>query len=140
MKDLPEQPPCVPRPNQKCYLVTCMDKLGSSGLRSDHLAGHLIHVEKHWQRYLTAGPIRNPGEDALIGSVFLVFADSLPDCKSLMEGDPYLTCGMYESITYNELSNSIGLFLGGKIWENVETLAHRAAGGPTDDISKGLKS
>ena len=135
-----DAPPCVPRPAQKCYLVTCLDKPGTAKLRSEHLAGHLAHVEKHWQRYLTAGPIRNPGEEPLIGSVFLVFADSLPDCKSLMEGDPYLTCGMYETIKYNELTNSVGQFLGGKIWEDVDSLAHRALGGPTEDITMGLTS
>lgn len=133
-------PPFVPRPAKKCYLVTCLDKPETAHLRSEHLAGHLEHVEKNWQRYLTAGPIRNPGEEPLIGSIFLVFADSLSECKNLMDGDPYLTCGMYETVTYNELTNSIGQFLGGKIWENVESLAHRAAGGPSDDISQGLNT
>lgn len=140
MNETLNKPPCVPRPAQKCYLVSCLDKPGSSDFRSKHLAGHLNHVETYWQRYLTAGPIRNPDEEALIGSVFLVFADSLNDCKSLMAGDPYVTCGMYDTITYHELTNSVGQYLGGKIWENIDSIAHRAAGGPADDITQGLKS
>jgi|GEM_PF-4683745 len=29
-------------------------------------------------------------------------------------------------------------FIGGKIWESREAIRHRAAGGPPDDVSKGL--
>lgn len=140
MTSLPTAPPHVPRLEQKCYLVTCLDGPGSAGLRSEHLAGHLRHVEKHWQRYVTAGPIREPGGEALVGSVFLVLADALGEAQTLMNGDPYITCGMYESITYKEFSNSVGQYIGGKIWESVEAIAHRAAGGPTDDLSKGVQT
>ena len=82
--------------------------------------------------------MREPGGEALVGSAFLVLADSLEDAKTLMEGDPYITCGMYETIDYKEFTNSIGLFIGGKIWESSDAIRHRAAGGPPADISKGL--
>jgi uncharacterized protein YciI len=118
--------------------VICRDGPGAALLRGEHLDGHLAHVERNWRRYVTAGPIREPGADALVGSVFLVMADSLEDAESLMKGDPYISCGMYHSIEYKELTNSIGLFIGGKIWESADAVRHRAAGGPTDDSSKGL--
>ncbi len=138
MKTFPNTPPHVARLDQTCYLVICRDGPDSAGPRATHLKGHLDHVEKYWTRYVTAGPIREPGGEALVGSVFLVLADSLDDAKTLMEGDPYITCGMYETITYNEFSNSIGQYIGGKIWESAAAIAHRAAGGPTEDLSKGL--
>jgi uncharacterized protein YciI len=124
-------PPHVPRWPQPCFLVTCKDDFAKSQtLRVTHLAGHLAHVEAHWQRYVTAGPIRLPDEERLIGSVFLVLADSLEDAQSLMAGDPYVTCGMYASIEYHVLSLSIGQFIGGKIWESLDAIKHRALGGP----------
>ena len=131
-------PPTVSKQVQTCYLVICRDGSGSAAPRATHLRGHLNHVEKNWQRYVTAGPIREPGGEALVGSVFLVMSDSLTDAKALMEGDPYITCGMYETIGYKELTNSIGQYIGGKIWESAEAIAHRAAGGPPGDLSKGL--
>lgn len=140
MTDRPAHPPYVPRLDQTCFLVTCRDGANSAEPRTKFLKGHLDHVEKYWTRYVTAGPIREPGGEALVGSVFLVLADSIEDAKSLMEGDPYITCGMYESITYHEFSNSVGQFIGGKIWESAEAIAHRAAGGPTGDLSKGLNA
>ncbi len=138
MSDFPTIPPYVSRLQETCYLVTCVDGSDSATARLTHLKGHLDHVEKNWTKYVTAGPIRAPGEEALIGSIFLVLADSIEDAKTLMEGDPYITSGMYESITFHEFSNSIGQYIGGKIWESAEAIAHRAAGGPSNDLSKGL--
>lgn len=140
MTDFPDTPPYVERLSQTCYLVMCHDGPNSAEPRATHLKGHLDHVEKYWTRYITAGPIREPGGDALVGSVFLVLADSLEDAKALMEGDPYITSGMYATITYNEFSNSIGQYIGGKIWESAAAIAHRAAGGPSEDLSQGLKA
>lgn len=140
MPNLPDHPPFVARLEKTCFLVICRDGPDSAEPRATHLKGHLDHVEKYWTRYVTAGPIREPGGEALVGSVFLVLADDLADARALMEGDPYITCGMYETITYNEFSNSIGQYIGGKIWESAEAIAHRAAGGPTEDLSKGLNA
>ncbi|MEO0981057.1 MAG: YciI family protein [Pseudomonadota bacterium] len=140
MSNLPERPPHVPRLDQTCYLVICRDGPGSAQSRADHLDGHLEHVERHWTRYVSAGPIREPGGEALVGSVFLVLADSLEGAEALMAGDPYITCGMYESVEYKEFTNSIGRFIGGKIWETRDAIRHRAAGGPTEDLSRGVQS
>jgi uncharacterized protein YciI len=128
----------VPRPADRCFLVLCRDGPQSAEARKAHLGGHLEHVERHWTRYVTAGPIREPGGEALVGSVFLVLAQDLADAKALMEGDPYISCGMYDSIDYKEFSNSIGRYIGGKIWESADAIAHRAAGGPVEDPGRGL--
>ncbi len=128
---LPHDPPQVPCHPQTCFLVTCKDDPErSSTLRGEHLDAHLAHVERHWKRYVTAGPIRAPGGEKLVGSVFLVLADSLEDAQALMDGDPHITCGMYASVAYHELTLSIGQFIGGKIWADASSIRHRATGGP----------
>lgn len=129
-----DTPPTVARLEQTCFLVLCHDGPAAAEARRAHLEGHLAHVERHWRRYITAGPLREPGGEALIGSLFLVLADSLKDAQALMAGDPYVACGMYERIEYRELTNSIGLFIGGKIWESAEAIRHRAAGGPPGGV------
>ncbi len=138
MTTFPEKPPFVPKMTQTCYLVTCTDGPSSAEPRAEHLAGHLQHVEDNWTRYITAGPVREPGGEALVGSIFLVLADSLEDAQTLMNGDPYLTCGMYQTVKYQEFSNSIGQYIGGKIWKDLDSIKHRAAGGPVNDITKGV--
>ncbi|MEM8920379.1 MAG: YciI family protein [Pseudomonadota bacterium] len=133
--DASSAPPLVERHPQPCFLVTCKDAQGKSHLRETHLDGHLSHVETHWRRYVAAGPIRNPGEDALVGSVFLVLADDLEDAKALMEGDPYVTCGLYAQVEYKHLTLSIGQFIGGKIWGDPDSIRSRALGGAADGAS-----
>lgn len=133
-------PPHVKKPEGTCYLVICHDGPGAAEFRALHLDGHLDHVERNWTRYITAGPFRDPGGEALIGSLFLVMGSTLDEVKALMAGDPYIACGMYASVDYKEFTNSIGQFIGGKIWESRDSIRHRAAGGPPGDTTKGLSS
>lgn len=121
----------APRVEQPCFLVICRDGKETAEQRTRFLKGHLDHVEENWERYVTAGPVRIPGQEPLVGSVFLVLADTLAEAKSVMEGDPYISSGMYETIEYLEFTNSIGRFIGGKIWESAAALVDRAQGGPT---------
>jgi len=128
---LPDAPPHVPRHPQTCFLVSCKDDPErSQTLRMEHLDAHLAHVERHWKRYVTAGPIREPGGDRLIGSVFLVLAESHEDAQALMQADPYISCGMYASVEYQELTLAIGQFIGGKIWSDAASIRQRATGSP----------
>jgi len=127
------KPPVVPRLKEKCFLVICRDSPDASNMRESQLDGHLHHVEKNWESYITAGPIREPGGERIVGSVFLLLAGSLEEAKTLMNGDPYITCGMYKTVEYSEFTNSIGRFMGGRIWDNIDAIRHRATGGPTGD-------
>jgi uncharacterized protein YciI len=124
--------PTAPRPSQPCFLIIARDindAEKAARLRSEHLDGHLAHVETHWRRFINAGPIRKPGETRLIGSSFLVFADSEADARDLLAGDPYFRCGLYETVEIFEQTVSIGQYLGGKIWESAEAIRAKAAGG-----------
>lgn len=134
---LPDTPPHVARHPQTCFLVTCEDDPAQTPLRVTHLEGHLEHVERHWRRYIMAGPLREPGGDRIVGSAFLVLADDLDAAKALMEADPYVSSPLYARVDYKEMTPSIGQFVGGKIWESRDSIRHRALGGPTDDPSRG---
>lgn len=123
-----DQAPVVQRLKEKCFLVICRDGPDAPSLRERELDGHLHHVEQNWRSYVTAGPIRKPGGERIIGSVFLVLAENLNDVQTLMSGDPYITCGMYQAIEYSEFTNSIGQYIGGKIWKDVDSIRHRATG------------
>jgi uncharacterized protein len=127
--DLPETPPTVPRQTQRTFLFTCLDAPGTGPLRVQHLDGHLHHVEANWTRYVVAGPIREPGATALSGSVFIVYADDEEAAWALMRGDPYVTCGLYQTISCHDLTLSIGRYPGGKIWESADAIRSRATGG-----------
>ena len=126
MTDFSATPPQVPRPGQKCFLVSCMDGPDAVELRRKHLVDHLQYAEAHWTSYITAGPLSEPGSPAPIGSMFLVLAETLDEARAQMQGDPYVSCGMYASIEFKEFTNAIGQWLGGKIWGTPGAPASRA--------------
>jgi hypothetical protein len=46
-----------------------------------------------------------------------------------MRGDPYFTCEMFDSVEVHDMTMSIGLYPGGKIWESLDSVRERANGG-----------
>ena len=124
----PEVAPFVPKMVQSCYVVTCSDGPEAAHLRLTHMVAHFAHIERNWTRFITAGPIRKPGSAAVSGSVFLVLGDSLGEVQAMMAEDPYISCGMYSSVDYAELTNAAGLFIGGKIWDDKEAFLRRLTG------------
>ncbi|MGJ3230871.1 MAG: YciI family protein [Oceanicaulis sp.] len=124
--------PTVKRPQTPCFLILAHDVEDlqtAACLRAEHLDGHLAHVETHWRRYVTAGPIRAPGEARIIGSSFLVLADNEADARVLMGGDPYFASGLYGRVEVYAQTLAIGDYLGGKTWESADAVRHLAAGG-----------
>ncbi len=114
--------PTVPRIDGTVFLVLAWDGPGSAATRDEALEGHLEYVEQHHEKYLVCGPLRNPGEDALVGSFFLVNADSAEEAEALVSGDPYVQSGMYAEIRVQEAVAAGGRFMGGVIWESAEAI------------------
>lgn len=124
--------PTVERPATPCFLIVAhdiADAQAAARLRAAHLDGHLAHVEAHWRRYVTAGPIRETGDPRIIGSSFLVLARDEAGARALMDGDPYFTCGLYARVETYAQTLAIGDYLGGKTWESADAVRHLAAGG-----------
>ncbi|MEL7487645.1 MAG: YciI family protein [Pseudomonadota bacterium] len=115
--------------SEKCLLIHCRDGAQAAEKQTLHLDGHLAHVEQYWRSYVNAGPIKAPNNEAIIGSVFLVLAKDIQYAKNIMGGDPFISRGKYETIEYSEFINSIGHFIGGKIWRGADSLRSSAIGG-----------
>jgi hypothetical protein len=127
-----DEAPTVPRQVKPCFAVICWDGPDAEHLRARDLDGHLKHVERSWRRYVIAGPMREPGGEKLIGSLLLVLADSAEDALDVCRGDPYFTNGQFRSVEVRHFTQSIGLAIGGKIWDNADSIRARASGGPPD--------
>ena len=117
----------VPRVDGNVFLVLAYDGEGSAAFRDSELDGHLEYVEKHCEQYLVCGPLRNPGETALIGSFFLLVADDADSARALVSGDPYFKSGMYEEVRIHEATPAGGRFMGGVIWESADAIRDRAS-------------
>lgn len=119
--------PTVERMTERTFLVLAYDGAGSAGTRDSELDGHLDYIEKHNDRYLTCGPMHNPDKTALIGSFFLVVAEDEDDARSFLARDPYLACGMYETVNVHEVTVAAGRWMGGVIWESADAVRANAS-------------
>ena len=67
--------------------------------REQHV-GHVRALERDGRvRY--AGPIRNEADDRSIGAVVVVEAADLTQAREMIDGDPYVAGGVFESPTVN---------------------------------------
>lgn len=106
------------------FLVICMDGPKTPSLRLKHLEGHLIHIETHNDRYRVAGPMRKEAQSDIIGSFFLIEAEDEQDARAMMSGDPYISSGMYETVTYTHIVPACGHWMGGVTWDRTEVMAN----------------
>lgn len=127
-----DEAPTVPRAAKPCFAIICRDGPDAERLRQRDLEAHLAHVEKNWRRYVVAGPLREPGGEKLIGSLLLILADSAQDALDLCRDDPYFANGQFQSVEVKHFTQSIGLAIGGKIWDTAQSIRALASGGPPD--------
>lgn len=106
------------------YMFTCLDGEKTPPLRNKHLFGHLDYIEANNEKYRVAGPMRRTADGEIFGSFFLVEADSEEEAWEFMRGDPYISSGMYETITVNHFMPACGDLLGGVIWDQDEIHAN----------------
>ncbi|MDJ0709493.1 MAG: YciI family protein [Woeseiaceae bacterium] len=118
--------PTVPRIDEPVFLFVAHDQEGSAEVRIRHLDAHLEHMERNFDRYLVAGPLRDPGTDSIQGSYFLVAAKSADEARALVGADPYSQRGVYSEIQMHNGVPAVGRFLGGVIWESADAVRHKA--------------
>ncbi|MEO0574796.1 MAG: YciI family protein [Pseudomonadota bacterium] len=120
--------PTVPRIEGNVYLVLAYDGEGSAAERDASLDEHLAYVEKRCDDYLVCGPLSEPGGSELIGSFFLLTAESEQAARELVSGDPYVRSGMYAEIRVMSATAAGGRFMGGVIWESADAIRAAQAG------------
>jgi uncharacterized protein YciI len=114
--------PTVPRIDGEVFLVLAFDGDDTAKVRDEHLEGHLAYIEQHCDDYLVCGPLQEPGEPDLVGSFFLLVAESETAARDLVGGDPYMQSGIYAEVRVLSGVASAGRFMGGVIWESAATI------------------
>lgn len=123
--------PTVARYEGDQYLVLAYDGPDSQPMRDKHLDAHLEHIERNLDRYIVCGPMLKDGGPALLGSFFVVFAKDAEDARAILDGDPYLNCGMYARIDVQQVTVAAGTALGGVIWESGDAIRAAQAAAKT---------
>lgn len=106
------------------YMFICTDGPDTAPLRQEHLFGHLDHIEANNNAYRVAGPFHDDASGKIIGSFFLVKADTKEAAWAVMNGDPYISSNMYASVTCQHFMPACGDWMGGVIWDQDEIRAN----------------
>ncbi|MEQ8320800.1 MAG: YciI family protein [Rhodospirillales bacterium] len=91
------------------FCLHCLDRQdGGAALRAKTRPSHLEWAIGLKDQVRMAGALLAEDGETMIGSVFLIEADSLPAAKALSAQDPYTQAGVFGEIRINEARWSIG--------------------------------
>jgi uncharacterized protein YciI len=81
------------------YVLICEDKPDSLELRLATRDAHLAFVGSRGNKVQLAGPMLSDDGKTMVGSLFIVEADSIDEVRTLNAEDPYTKAGLFERVT-----------------------------------------
>jgi len=81
------------------YALICEDRAGALDLRMATREKHLAYVGTLGKQIRLAGPMLSEDGERMVGSLFLIEADSADDVAALNAADPYTQAGLFERVT-----------------------------------------
>tara|TARA_R110000803_G_scaffold59340_3_gene117911 strand:- start:1331 stop:1630 length:300 start_codon:yes stop_codon:yes gene_type:complete len=91
------------------FCLHCLDRQdGGAALRAKARPAHLEWAVGLGDVVRMAGPLLADDGETMVGSIFLVQAESLAAAKTLSSQDPYALAGVFERVDMHEIRWSIG--------------------------------
>lgn len=81
------------------FVLICEDKADALELRLATREKHLAYVGTLTDSIRMAGPMLSADGERMMGSLFLIEADSADDVAALNAADPYTKAGLFERVT-----------------------------------------
>jgi len=81
------------------FVLFCEDKPDAEALRLETREAHLAYVATQRDMISLAGPMLSDDGEHMLGSMFIIEADSIDAVRSLNAGDPYTRAGLFGRVT-----------------------------------------
>ncbi len=81
------------------YIIHCLDKPGSVENRLAHYEAHKAYLSNPPVDIVISGPLLADDNETMIGSCFLIEADSLDAATEFNRNDPFHAAGLWEQIS-----------------------------------------
>ena len=81
------------------FAVICFDRPGTSMLRTKTAAAHLRYLVEKASEVHTGGPLLDPKEGGMVGSLYVINVTDYEAARRFIEGEPLNQAGLFESIT-----------------------------------------
>lgn len=80
------------------FIVHCLDKPDSQDLRMATRSAHLEYIDASGIEVVMAGPLLSDDGTTMLGSLFVLEAESLEDVRRFAEQDPYRKAGLFQTV------------------------------------------
>lgn len=90
------------------FVLTCIDKPGSSAVRAEARPRHLAYVEEHRTMVRLAGPFVSPDGSSMTGSLLIIEADDRAAVEAFSAADPYVLAGLFASVDIRPWRCTVG--------------------------------
>ena len=89
------------------YIVHCLDYVGQVQKRLDHYDSHKAYLATNPIKTLISGPLLADDEETMIGSCFLVEAQSMEEVMTFHRNDPFYAAGIWEKVSVRPFSKRV---------------------------------
>lgn len=83
------------------FIIHALDKQGALPTRLDNYEAHKAYLSKATINMVISGPLVAQDGETMIGSCFLVEADSMEDVLAFHNADPFKAAGVWEHVHIN---------------------------------------
>lgn len=81
------------------FAIICFDRPGSTQIRGKHIPAHLRYLEAQGEKVHTGGPLKDPVDGSMVGSLYIIDVESYEEARAFIEAEPLHKAGLFESMT-----------------------------------------
>lgn len=89
------------------YIVHCLDKPDGLPRRQQNYDAHRAYLETAPVKILVSGPLVSDDGETMIGSLFLIEADSKATVEAFNAGDPFRKADVWASINIHRFNKRV---------------------------------
>jgi uncharacterized protein YciI len=81
------------------FTIHCLDKPGAVQARLDSYEAHKAYLGNAPMRIVVSGPLLAPDQETMIGSFFLVEAETQAEVRAFHDADPFKKAGIWDRVS-----------------------------------------
>jgi uncharacterized protein YciI len=84
------------------FAVHALDRKGALPVRLEHYAAHRAYVESgdlHGVNVVLSGPLQSADGETMIGSLFIIAAETQQTVEAFAKADPFHTAGVWGQVS-----------------------------------------
>ena len=89
------------------YVVHCLDHDGAVVKRLAHYEAHKAYLATAQVKTVISGPLLADDEETMIGSCFVLEANSLAEVEAFNSNDPFAKAGLWKTVSIRPFSKRV---------------------------------